>query len=105
VAGLHAVAGERRLDRILPDEFREQWRTLDERAGQHKERERKQAERKAAAAKRPPPPRVSRPGWRNVHLRRPVVDYLHLGLLVGVSCVGRAAPGVANNSSCDSSWL
>lgn len=62
MAGLHAVAGERRMDRILPDEFREQWRTLDERAEQHKERERKQAERKAAAAKRPPPPRVSGPG-------------------------------------------
>jgi hypothetical protein len=49
------------MDRILPDEFREQWRTLDERAEQHKERERKQAE-KAAAAKRPPPPRVCGPG-------------------------------------------
>ncbi|GAQ91802.1 ATP-dependent RNA helicase A [Klebsormidium nitens] len=57
VAGLHAVAGERRMDRILPDEFREQWRGLDEQAAQRKEREQKQAERRAAAAKRPLPPR------------------------------------------------
>lgn len=61
VAGLHAVAGERRMDRILPDEFREQWRGLDEQAVQRKEREQKQAERRAAAAKRPLPPRVGGP--------------------------------------------
>ena len=57
VSGLHAVAGDRALHRVLPRQFREQWDSLGELAEQRKERE---ARSRVAAEKRASRERLSR---------------------------------------------
>eukprot|EP00850_Spirogloea_muscicola_P006660 SM000032S12044 [mRNA] locus=s32:111779:119402:- [translate_table: standard] len=45
VMGLHWVLGDRRLDRVLPAEFRQQWKELDEAAEERKARQKRQKEK------------------------------------------------------------
>lgn len=52
VLGLHAVAGDRALDTLLPPAYRDLWRLLGEQAARHEQKERSAAERFAKAQAR-----------------------------------------------------